>query len=703
MGKKAERTADLFAQAVGLHQRGAAGEAERLYRRVLDADKSHPGALQYLAIIAAGRDDLDEAIRLLTRCARAHPGSAEVRTNLGYALLRAGRADEALAAYDAAVKADPAYAIAWSHRGHCLATLNRPDEALDSYDRAITADPGFADAHYNRGNLLNARGRFAEAIAAFDRSLAIAPGQPLPATNRANALRALGRLEEALAALDRVVAAHPRNALAFANRGHVASDLRRFDVAFESYRRAKAVDPNHPQIAGPLAWAAMSVCDFAAAETAMAAVRDELRLKRSIVQPFIFIAGSDDPALHRACAETLIAMTIPRAAATVPEGTAAFAAPERARLRVAYMSADYRRHPTVPLIAGLLEQHDRSAFEVLAVSTGPDDGGPERRRIVAAVDALIDLQGLSDEAAADLLRAREIDILVDLNGHARGGRLGILARRPAPVQVNYLGYPGTIGAGFVDWLIADDVILPEGCEPHYSEALVRLPGYYAAYRPDATALPAPPSRRDAGLPDDGVVFCSFNNSYKITRPVFDAWMRILAAVPASVLWLLADTPAVAPNLRREAAARGIDPARLVFAERVDPAAHLARHALADLFLDTAPVGAHTTACDALWSGLPMVTCPGRAFPSRVAASLLTAVGCTDLVAPTLAAYEARAVALANDPATLRATRDRLVAERPHLPPFDPDRHRRHMEAAYREMWETRRRGEPPRGITIRPD
>ncbi|NVO13971.1 MAG: tetratricopeptide repeat protein [Rhodoplanes sp.] len=699
MSKKAGRAAEQFAQAVGLQQRGATAEAERLYRRILDADRSHAGALQYLAIIEAQRGRVDEAIRLLTRCVRAHPGSAEPHTNLGYALVLAGRHAEALAAYDAALAADPSYVVAWNHRGHGLATLGRRDEALASYDRAVALAPDFADAHYNRGNLLAELGRFEEAIASFDRSLASAPGRPLPAINRANALRALGRPAEAVETLSRVVAADPRNVLALVNRGHMLSDLKRYPEAITSYRAALAIDPAHPHVLSPMAWAAMAICDFPLAETTGAEMRRQVGTGRSVIQPFTFMSSCDDPALQRACAEKFVAGLLP----APPPPLTRPAAPPAAdgKIRLAYLSTDFRRHPMVPLIGGVLEAHDRSRFEVLAVSIGIDDGSPDRRRIVEAADAFHDARDKTDREIAELLAAHGVDILIDLNGHTQGGRPAIAAHRPAPVQVSYIGYPGTGGAEFIDYLIADGIVVPDGNERFFSEKVVRLPGCYLAYGPGQDIPAETPTRGEVGLPEQGFVFCSFNNTYKITAPVLDVWMRLLAAVPGSVLWLLGDTPAAETNLRREAAVRGVDPARLVFAERVSPGQHLARHRLADLFLDTLPYNAHTTACDAMWMGVPLVTCPGHAFAGRVAASLLTAVGLPDLIAPTHADYEALALRLATDPARLQACRDRL-ADRTALSIFDVDGLRRRIEAAYLRMWEIRHSGEHPQSFTVAP-
>jgi protein O-GlcNAc transferase len=352
------------------------------------------------------------------------------------------------------------------------------------------------------------------------------------------------------------------------------------------------------------------------------------------------------------------------------------------RIRLAYLSADFHQHPTARLMAELFERHDRGRFEVTAIAFGPDDGGPLRARLKKAFDRFEDVRGKSDAEVARMLRALEIDIAVDLNGHTAEGRPGIFAWRPAPVQVNYLVYPGTTGADFMDVILADRIALPADQQPYMREKIVHLPDSYQAN--DTTrVVPPPPSRAEAGLPDSGFVFCCFNNSWKITAPMFDIWMRLLSQTGGSVLWLL-DGPH-ADNLRKEAKARGVDPARLVFAPKLAAEQHLARHQLADLFLDTLPYNAHTTCSDALWAGLPVVTCYGKAFPGRVAASLLKAIDLPELVTATPQLYEALALELAQNPALLQATKEKLARNRTTTALFDSERFRKNIEAAYEAM------------------
>jgi protein O-GlcNAc transferase len=450
---------------------------------------------------------------------------------------------------------------------------------------------------------------------------------------------------------------------------------------------------------------------------------------KGAVLPFVFLTVADDPAAQMRCARQYWAMKrLPLTLSlshkgrgdarhessplpTVGQGGARTSAREgegatratstSAKLRLGYLSADFHDHATARLAASLFEAHDRTRFEVVAFSTGVDDRSAMRRRLEAGFDRFFDLRMESDGAVAALIRDAGIDILIDLKGHTEEGRLEVLARRPAPLQVHYLGYPGTLGGDAVDYFIADRIVVPPGAERFFTERLVFLDGCYQVNDRQRAIAAETSSRAQASLPENGFVFCCFNNNYKIAPAVFDVWMRLLAAVEGSVLWLLADRGSE-DNLRREALSRGVHPRRLVFAPRLPLAAHLARHRLADLFLDTAPVNAHTTASDALWAGLPLITCAGQSMVARVAASLLSAVGLAELVSADLAQYETLALALARDPARLAELRRRLEAARLTAPLFDTARTCRQLETAYLTMGETRRRGNPPRSFTVPP-
>ena len=437
-------------------------------------------------------------------------------------------------------------------------------------------------------------------------------------------------------------------------------------------------------------------CDWNKVE----ALRPQLELHvagaKSVVSPGAMLGYSDDPEQLQRCMVALIRRTIPVQPPPLWRGES-FRNP---RIRIAYLSNDFHEHATAHLIAELFERHDRASFEIWGVGFDADDGSALRRRLIAAFDRFVDARQMSDRQVAELLHAARVDIAVDLKGHTLGARPAIFAHRPAPLQVNYLGFPGTMGADYYDYILGDATVTPRAQQPWYNEAIVQLPD---CYQPNDSRrmLEAPvPSRAEAGLPEDGFVFCCFNNNWKITAPLFAVWMRLLAQVPGSVLWLLQDNEEAAANLRRQVTAHGIAAKRLIFAPRIAVEQHLARHALADLFLDTHPCNAHTTASDSLRVGVPLVTLTGGSFAGRVATSLLHAVGLPELAADSLERYEAIALSLARDPAQQAALRQRLKTNLPVTPLFDGALYCRGIETAYRTMWQRWQDGEPPTALAV---
>jgi protein O-GlcNAc transferase len=445
-----------------------------------------------------------------------------------------------------------------------------------------------------------------------------------------------------------------------------------------------------------LSYLSKQICDWSALADLDRRIVEAVRGGVAGVTPFTTVIGPSTPADQlRAARSHLRSMKI-EALPPIHRGQRH----RHERIRVGYLSADFHDHATSYLMAGLFERHDRAKFEISAYSFGPDQKDQSRARLMKAFDRFFDIRPLRDVDAARLLAAHEIDIAVDLKGYTGGARPAILAHRPAPIQVSYLGYPGTMGADFIDYVVADPITVPIDEQAFFTEKIVHLPDCYQANDRERPIAERTPSRAECGLPERGFVFASFNSGLKLTPAFFDIWMRLLKTVPNSVLWLLRDNPWVEANLRREATARGVSPERLVFAPRETLADHLARNRLADLFLDTLPYNAHTTASDALWAGLPVVSCIGTTFAGRVAASLLSAVGLPELITRSLEEYEALARHLASDPARLAGIRAKLVRNRLTTPLFDTDRFRRHLEAAYLEMWRIQQRGEKPRAFAV---
>lgn len=694
---------------------------------------------------------LEEAVASYALAIELRPEYAEAHNNLGVVLQALGRLDEALASYERAIELTPNFAEALYNRGNVLRELGRFVEAIESYDCCLRLNPTFAHAHVNRGNTLQAFGKFDEAVACYDRALAIRNEHPEAHFGRARALHRLGRLEEALRSYDRAlhvrpdhaeahndrgmvlrelrrssdalasytraieldpqlaeahnnrgvtlqelrdlegalesysraIGAQPEFAEAHTNRGNVLQALGRFGEAAESYERALRLEPDQPGLYGDWLHARAQTCEWSGLESHLRELESRIARRNAAAVPFTMLCLVDRPSLQQQAAELWVEKTCPAVAALPP-------IPRRARrrkIRVGYFSADFHNHATAYLAAGLFERHDRRRFDVIGFSFGPAARDEMSRRLTAAFDSLIDVRDVSDLCVAQQARDLEIDIAVDLKGFTLDHRLGIFAHRAAPIQVNYLGYPGTVGARYIDYIVADTVLIPAEHRAHYTENIVYLPHSYQVNdgRPELAAASC--SREEHGLPPSGFVFCCFNNLYKVMPGTFDSWMRILRGVPGSVLWLLGENEAAASNLRAEARARGVSGERLIFARRMPIRVHLARHRAAGLFLDTLPYNAHTTASDALWAGVPVLTCIGESFASRVAASLLTATGLPGLISTHPEQYVRTAIDLASAPDRLASLQECLRQERSTCPLFDAARFARHLEHAYELMYE----------------
>ncbi|HEY7743858.1 MAG TPA: tetratricopeptide repeat protein [Burkholderiales bacterium] len=728
-----ERVQELVARGLALHQAGSFGEAEALYRRVLEMDPRHAAALTMLATVHAQRRDLAEAARLFEKSLEVDPRQVGALYNRGIVLEELKRLDEAVASYDRALalKADSPEIL--NNRGNALAKLRRFPEAVESYDRAIALRSNYADAHLNRGSALAEIGRFEEALDCFervislqpvraeahhcranvlaqlkrydralegyDRAVALDPGNPLILNNRGNALASLARRYDALESYERALKLKPDYLEALVNRGQTLSEIGRHEEALDCHARAMALSPDAsralPYMPGRLAGARLYVCDWSDYEKTVGDISERCLAGERVIVPFAACQLLDSADLQYRSARIFVEDISP--ASRQPLWTGGRTAHDR--IRLGYVSFDFREHMMAYQIAGIVEHHDRSRFETIALSLYPKAAGPMQERLRNAFDRFVDVGTQGDLEIARLARELEVDILVDLTGHTRGGRMGLFAHRPAPIQVNF-NCPGTSGADYLDYIIADRVVVPPEHHRYFSEKVVYLPDTFLPNSPRRISADTP-SRNDAGLPERGFVFCSFNNSYKFRPGTFDIWMRLLSRFEDSVLWLTRANETVVGNLQREAKARGVDPRRLIFAPRVDPLEdHLARQRNADLFLDTLPFNAQTTAADALWAGLPVLTCLGGSFSGRVAASALTAIGLSELITGSLEDYEALASSLVQDPGRLQRIRETLSRNRLAYPLFDTSRFTRHLESAFEQMWELHRRGEPPRHFAV---
>jgi protein O-GlcNAc transferase len=747
-----------------LLQQGRPAEAATAHRQAIGLRPDHAAAHVALGNALKQQADFDGAIAAYRDATRLDPASAEAHNNLGVVLQRVGRLDEALAAYRAAAARQPAYAQAhfnigvvlhemrdldaaaaayrevialrpeiadaYNNLGAVLQEQRRLDDALAAFTEASRRRDGYAEAHFNRGLVLRLQGDLEQALAAFQGAMARLPAYVEAINNAGIVLQELGRLDEASATFAEILRLRPAHAEAYNNHGAVLLGQGRADAALGAFQKALTLRSDYPEAFYNLgnAWRELGklegaiaayqsalrlrpddpdafsqlvhhrwrACDWTGYAADQARLLDLVRGGTARVPPFYLLATAASAADQLACARRWAALVMPP-----PRDVFRHAPPRRrSRIRLGYLSADFHQHATASLAAELFEQHDRERFEVVAYSYGPDDASPMRARLARAFDRFVDIRALSHRAAAQRIHNDEVDILIDLKGYTQHARPQIVAYRPAPVQASYLGFPATMGADFIDYIIVDAFVAPMSEQPAFAEKLVHLPGCYQIndrQRPIAASVP---SRADCGLPRDGLVFCSFNNSYKITPDVFGCWMRLLAAVPGSALWLLEANELVARNLRREAERHRVDPDRLVFAPRVPLADHLARHSNADLFLDTLPCNAHTTASDALWAGLPVLTCVGTTFAGRVGGSLLAAAGLPELIAQSLADYERTALALARDPRKLAKMRERLAVNRTSSPLFDSVQTTRNLEAAYATMWGRWCDGERPAAFKV---
>jgi predicted O-linked N-acetylglucosamine transferase (SPINDLY family) len=744
-------SATLFQQSVARHQAGNIDEAIDGYRVLIREDPENQQVLYQLGIAEAQRGNYLESVNLLgeliinnpipeayislgnalqglmrfEEALKSYDKSIELIPdnplayyNRGNAFSELKRFDEALQSYNRAIERRPGGPVTYNNRGNVLAELKRFDEALQSFDQAIQLNPDYSDAHINRGVALIELKRFEEALQSFDRAIQLYPDDPVTYNNQGNAYKELKRFEDALQSYDRAILLNPGYSLAYSNRGTALAELKRFDDALLSFERAILLKSDYPDAIfyrgsalrelkrfdealdeferainlkpdnnfwlGDLINLRLSCCDWRNFENnrnnALNGIIDNTRA----TDPFTTLLLTDSSNIQQKAA-----MMCVQDKYIIDNSTTILARyPRHDRIRLGYFSADYRDHPVLHLIVEMLEKHDRSRFELFGFSFGPESDDSWRTRAQKSFDQFFDVRFMSDQEAAQLARVHQIDIAVDLMGFTADSRTNIFAGRAAPVQVNYLGYPGTLGAGFIDYIIADETVIPESDHRNFTENIVYLPNSYLVTCRDRDVSRETLTRAEFNLPQDGFVFCCFNNNNKITPTMFDSWMRILRQVDGSVLWLFESNRWAADNLRREAEKRDVHAARLVFAQKIPLVEdHLNRIRHADLFLDTLPFNAHTTASDALRMGVPLVTLLGNAFAGRVAASLLKTLDLGELITRSAAEYEQLAVNLALDPDRLRMIRVKLLASIQMSPLFDSELFTRNIEKAYELMYE----------------
>jgi protein O-GlcNAc transferase len=665
------------------------------YEKAIEVKPNYAEAYSNRGVVLSELKQLDAAVASFDKAIMLKPDYAEAYSNRGVALKELKQLDAAVASYDKAIEVKPDYAEAYSNRGIALKELKQLDAAVASYDKAIMLKPDYAEAYYNRGITLQELKQLDAAVASYDKAIMLKPDYAEAYSNRGNALSELKQLDAAVASYDKAIEVKPDYAEAYSNRGNALSELKQFEAAVASYDKAIVLKPDYEYLFGIKLHIKMHLCYWQefGSNVSELSLKTQSNAKASTCLPLLALPiGLTE---QRKAAETWSTDKYPYN----PSLCQILKSASKPKIRIGYYSADFHAHPVSILSVGLFEHHDKSKFELIAFSFGHETQDEIRGRIKNAFDKFIDVSSMSDKNVAVLSRELGVDIAIDLGGYTKGGRTGIFSYRAAPIQLSYIGYLGTMGASYYDYLIADQTLIPEKYQPFYTEKIVYLPSYQV--NDNKQEIPGSSlSRQELNLPSSGFIYCCFNANYKITPSTFDGWMRILKAVPESVLLLYTDISTAAKNLKMEAEKRGVNPERLIFGEKLTRTQYLARCRSADLFLDTLPYNAGATASDALWAGLPVLTCMGDSFASRYAASMLFAIRLPELVTETQDEYEVLAIELAKNPIKLKIIKDKLERNRLTTLLFDTVRFTKNLESAFFAMHERYQSDLPPDHIYV---
>ena len=657
------QTNSLLQEAIHNIKKNNFVDAKILLLKILDTEPLNFDVLNTIGAIAGGENNHIEALNFFKKAQKIKPDDNLINFNLAKALSEIGNNLEAIKYYKIAIRLDKNHFGSWLNFGRSLDQLKRYDEALFHYDQAIKLKPDYAEAYYNKGNTF----------------------------------KNLKRYDEALSHYDQAIKLKPDFVQAYNNKANIFKNLMRYDEALSNYDQAIRLKPDYEYLFGMSFHIKMFMSDWQNFEFNVKSLSLQINENKKSSISFPFLALTDSSSIQRKCSEIWVNDKHPFNSSLGP----ILKSRHRDKIKVGYYSPDFREHAITHLLAEFFELHDKNHFELFGFYFGPPDSSKMHKRVSSAFDQFIDVRLKSDKDITLMSREIGIDIAVDLAGFTALARTDIFAYRAAPIQVNYLGYPGTTGAEYIDYIIADSTLIPSKSQQYYSEKVVYLPNSYQVNDRKRVTANKVFTREELGLPIEGFIFCCFNNIFKITPGTFDGWVRILKAVNSSILWLLEDNPIAVLNLRKEAKFRGLDPNRLVFAKKINSSEHLARHYVADLFIDTLPYNAHTTASDALWTGLPVLTCAGESFASRVAASLLNAIELPELITTTQEQYEATAIDLANNPEKLKAIKYKLKRNRLTTALFDTPRFTKHIEAAYKQMYERYQADLPPNNIYVK--
>ena len=692
---KPNYTAAYYNMGNALKEQGRLEEAIEAYNKALAIKPDHSDASYNMAYTFQEQGKLEEAIATYKKVLAIKPDYVDAYNNMGNALKEQGKLEEAIAAYNKALAIKPDYVDAYNNMGVALKEKWKLGEAIEAYKKALAIKPDYADVYNNMGNALQEQGSLEEAIEAYNKALAIQPDHAEAYYNMGYTFQEQGKLEEAIATYNKAIALKPDHAEAYYNMGITIQCQGNLKEAIAAFNNALALQPDYETARGQKLYQLAHICDWDAIAEDSTLI-PSLGTNEKFVPPFVMLSLEDAPDSHRIRSEVYAKAIYLQRPLPLP----ALPSKKPKRIRIGYFSADFHNHATMYLMAKVFAAHDRQKFEVYAYSYGPDANDQMRQALIKSVDVFDDVREMSFKDTALLARQDKIDIAVDLKGHTQDQRLGIFAYRPAPTQISYLGYPGTIGTEFIDYIVADPVVVPSNRRSAYSEEIIYLPHTYQPNDNTRIISQKVTTKADMGLPEDGFVFCCFNSNYKISPAEFDIWMRLLCKVNGSVLWLLKSNLWVEQNLQREAKKRGIQANRLVFAEKLPHDQHLGRQKHADLFIDTFNVNAHTTASDALWAGLPIVTKLGQGFAARVAGSLLNAVGLAELITENEHDYEALILELATNPVKLAKIKEKLAVNRLSQPLFDTQQYTKHLEDGYQQAYQTYFEGKFPQTIVV---
>ena len=675
---------------------GQLDNALQSYEKALTIKPDYAEVHYNLGVTLQELDQLEAAVKSYEKAITIKPDYADAYINLGITLKNLGQLDAAVKSYEKAIAINPDYAEAHNNLGNTLDDLGQLDAAVKSYENALAIKPDFAEAHNNLGNTLMNLDQLNEAVKCFKQALAIKPDYAEAHNNLGNTLMNLDQLEASIKSFEKALAINPRYAEAYQNHGNALLGLKRMDEALVSFERALVLKPDIKFLLGHSLHTKMQLCIWDDLPNRLNELTKKINNSNNVTHPFPILGLIDDPKIQRKTAEIYINEKYPQS--HVLSKIKPY--PKHKKIRIGYFSADFREHPVAALTAELYEMHDRDQFEIHAFSYGTDTKDKMNLRIKAGVDHFHEVFTMSHKDIAMLARSLEIDIAVDLGGFTQDARTGIFALSAAPIQASYIGVLSTMGTDYYDYLVADQTLIPEQNQKYYSEKIVYLPCFQVN---DSTQSPPEIilTRKDLELPEEEFVFCCFNNTYKITPNTFDSWGRILEQVDGSVLLIYADNDTAQINLTKEITTRGIDPNRLIFGKHLSKPEYLARYRVADLFLDTHPYNAGTTASDALRMGLPVLTLEGNSFNSREAASVISALNLPELITTTKEEYESLAIELATNPEKLKIIKDKLVSNLSTAPLYNTKLFTKNLESAYTEMYERCHQGLDPDHIYVK--